>query len=112
MFPIFKASRNKEAAWAFAKFMTTKNVSYYISSHGNTLPLRRSVARMHGILDAGPKGSHYVYDILPRATVTPSPSKGSIIQTDLENTFAQILAGNVDIAKALRQLNQRMQSNL
>lgn len=112
MFPIFKASHNKEAAWAFAKFMTSKQASQYVSSRGLTLPFRKSVAESHGILDTGPKGGNYLYKALSYSTPIPSPDKNAVIQQDIEDTFGQILAGNIDSAKALSALNTRIQSNL
>jgi multiple sugar transport system substrate-binding protein len=111
MYPIFKASKNKEAAWTFIKFMTSKSTNKYISERGVTLPLAKSSA-FSGPIDQGPAGAHYVYDALDYATPVPSPDKNAVIQQQIENTFSDILAGNADPASALRQLNSKIQSNL
>jgi multiple sugar transport system substrate-binding protein len=109
-FPIFKASKNREAAWAFAKFMTNKAVLHGISSEGITLPFRNSVAASS--LKAGPSGGHYLVAATHYSTVTPAPAKYAVIEPDVQDTFLQIALGNVGASSALKALNKRIQSNL
>jgi multiple sugar transport system substrate-binding protein len=110
MYPIFKASHNKEAAWTLAKYMTSVEAMTYIGTRGITLPLRRSI--VGHALKQGPKGGINLYRVLEHATPTPSPNKAAVIQTDIEDTFGQILTGNVKAADALPALNKRIQANV
>jgi len=42
----------------------------------------------------------------------PSPDKGNIIQKDIEDAWAQMLAGNVSAEQGLAQLDQKIKANL
>jgi multiple sugar transport system substrate-binding protein len=112
-YPIMASSQNKEAAWAFVKFITTKKASEYFAQQGGTIvPPRRSVALSQAFLANAPQGSEKLYEALSYATPIPSPNKNDIIQKNIEDTYAQILAGNVTVQQGLAQLNQQIQSNL
>jgi multiple sugar transport system substrate-binding protein len=110
MYPIFKASKNKPAAWEFVKYMTDPKVSDFISARGVTLPLSKEVAAK--ALKQGPPGAHHLYDALDYATPVPSPDNNAIIQKSIEDAFGQILAGNVSPADGLGKLNGEIQANL
>ncbi|WP_165423692.1 ABC transporter substrate-binding protein [Ktedonosporobacter rubrisoli] len=112
-YPIMKASQNKEAAWAFVKFITTKKASEYFAQQGGTIvPPRKSVATSDAFLANAPKGSEKLYEALDYATPIPSPDKGSVIQKAIEDTWKQILAGNTPAEQALAQLDQTIKANL
>ncbi len=53
-----------------------------------------------------------LYEALDYATPVPGPDQGSIIQQDVEDTFAQILVGNLEAEAGLNDLNSKIQSNL
>jgi multiple sugar transport system substrate-binding protein len=110
MYPIFKASKNKPAAWEFVKYMTRPEVSAFISARGVTLPLTKDVAAK--AIKNGPPGAQYLYDALDYAKPVPSPSNNAVIQKSIEDTFSQILAGNVTPADGLNKLNQDIQAKL
>ena len=113
-FPIMKASQNKEAAWAFVKFMTSKEAdTFFINQGGGTgVPPRSSLATGDIFLTDAPKGMDTLYNALAYATPIPSPDKGNIVQTAIEDSFKQILTGNVSPEQGLADLNQKIQSNL
>jgi multiple sugar transport system substrate-binding protein len=110
MYPIFKASKNKPAAWEFVKYMTEPSVSEYISSRGVTLPLSAEAAKP--AIKKGPPGAQHLYDALDYATPVPSPDNNAVIQKSIEDTFGQILAGNVSPADGLNKLNDDIQAQL
>ncbi len=112
-YAIMKESENKEAAWAFAKFMTTRKANERFAQLGGTeVPPRRSVAMSDAFLSNSPEGSKKLYEALDYATAIPSPNKGSVIEQDIIDTLTQILAGNAEPEEGLQQLDQKIQSNL
>jgi hypothetical protein len=66
----------------------------------------------YSVTSNAPQGSEKLYEALSYATPIPSPNKNDIIQKNIEDTYAQILAGNVSVQQGLAQLNQQIQSNL
>jgi multiple sugar transport system substrate-binding protein len=112
-YPIMKASQNKEAAWAFVKFITSKEASTFFSQQGGTIvPPRKSVATSDAFLSNAPAGTENLYAALDYATPIPSPDKGNIIQKDIEDTWGQMLAGNTPVEQGLAQLDQKIKANL
>lgn len=110
---ISRQSQNKEAAWAFVKYTTTKEASaYFVREGGTIVPLRKSVAESDDYLSNAPAGIEKLYAALDYATPIPSPDKGNVIQKDIEDTWSQILAGNVPAAQALQELDQKIKGNL
>ena len=59
-----------------------------------------------------PEGSENLYEALEYATAIPSPSEGSVIEQDIIDTYTQILAGNAEPEAALKELDQKIESNL
>ncbi len=108
-YPILKSTENLEAAWALSKFYASaeaaKNLQFQTAA-------QRSIAKSDEYLNAGPEGIGFLYDALDFATPVPGPDQGSIIQQDIEDTFAQILVGNLEPEAALNDLNLKIQSNL
>jgi multiple sugar transport system substrate-binding protein len=112
-YPIMKGTKNKEAAWAFVKFITSKEASEYFATQGGTIvPPRKSVAESDAFLSNAPAGSEKLYAALEYSIPIPSPDKGNLVQTDIEATYTEIMAGNSDPTEALNDLNEKVQSNL
>lgn len=104
-YPILRDSENKEAAWEFAKFLISKpGVEFFAKLGGTIVPARRSVATGPAFLDGAPEGSELLYDALSYATPIPSPDRGAEVQKAIEDTWEQILAGNVDARSGLTAL--------
>ena len=112
-YAMMKGTENREAAWAFVKFCGSVEASTYFAVEGGTIvPGRRSVAESDAFLDNAPAGMEKLYAALDYATPIPSPDKGSIVQREIEDTFGQILIGNVDPTEALNDLNETITENL
>ncbi len=112
-YPIMKGTKNREAAWAFVKFIASKQASEYFATQGGTIvPPRRSVANSDAFLTNAPAGSAKLYEALEYATPIPSPDKGNVVQKDIEDAWEQILVGNVEPEEALNTLNEKIQANL
>lgn len=108
-YPILKSTENLEAAWALSKFYASAKAAENLQFQ---TAAQRSIAKGDAYLNAGPEGIGYLYDALDFATPVPGPDQGSIIQQDIEDTFAQILVGNLEPEAALNDLNLKIQSNL
>ena len=112
-YPIMKGTKNKEAAWTFLKFLASKEASVYFAEQGGTIvPARKSIANSDSFLANAPEGSIKLYEALDYATPIPSPDKGNVIQTAIEDAFTQILTGAVGVEEGLNTLNDDIQSNL
>lgn len=113
-YPIMKESKNVEAAWAFVKFMTSAAASQFAirEGGGTVVPGRKSVATSQDFLDNAPEGMDKLYTALDYATPIPSPDKGNVIQSDIEDAFTQILTGAVSPEDGLNALNDSIQGNL
>lgn len=108
-YPIMKSTQNREAAWALSKFYASPKSAEFIQYQ---VPAQRSVAESEAYLSAAPEGIEVLYAALDYATPVPGPDQGSIIQQDIEDTFAQILVGNLEPEAGLNDLNNKIQSNL
>lgn len=112
-YPIMKGTKNKEAAWAFVKFITSKQASEYFATQGGTIvPPRKSVAESDAFLSNAPAGSEKLYAALEYSKPIPSPDKGNLVQTDIEEIFTEIMSGDTDPAEGLNDLNEKIQGNL
>jgi multiple sugar transport system substrate-binding protein len=112
-YPIMKASQNKEAAWAFVKFMASKEAStFFVQNGGTTVPLRRSVAQSQDFLGNTPQGMDKMYPALAYGTLLPAPNKENVIELSIDSVSAQVLTGNVSPAQGMSQLDQQITAAL
>ncbi|MER7251014.1 sugar ABC transporter substrate-binding protein [Kribbella sp. NPDC000426] len=101
-YPILKASKKKDDAWTFIKFLISKEGSSFFAQLGGTIvPARKSVANSQSFLEDAPKGTEYLYQALSYATPIPSPDKGAAVQKAIEDGWKQVLTGNAAPADAL-----------
>jgi multiple sugar transport system substrate-binding protein len=108
-----KASQNKEAAWAFAKFMTSQEANTYLVKSGGTgVPLSRTVVTSNAFLDNTPQGMDKLYTALQYGTLLPAPNKENVIELAIDNVSAQVLTGNVSPAQGMSQLDQQIAAAL
>jgi multiple sugar transport system substrate-binding protein len=99
-YPILKASKNKDAAWTFTKFLISKKGSSFFAELGGTIvPARRSVAQGDAFLKNSPVGTDLLYDALKYATPIPSPDRGAEVQAAIEDSWQQMLVGNATPAQ-------------
>ncbi len=108
-YPILKSTQNREAAWALSKFYASPAAAEFLQFQ---TAAQRSIAKSEAYLAAGPEGIEVLYDALDYATPVPGPDQGSIIQQDIEDSFAQILVGNLEPEAGLNDLQAKIQSNL
>jgi multiple sugar transport system substrate-binding protein len=108
-YPILKASKNKDAAWTFIKFLISKEGSSFFAQLGGTItPARKSVASSQAYLANSPKGTELLYKNLSYATPVPAPDQGAVIQKTIEDTWKQVLTGNSPTTQALAAAQKKL----
>lgn len=109
-YPIMKASKKKDDAWTFIKFLISKEGSSFFAQLGGTIvPARKSIANSESFLKDAPKGTESLYQALSYATPIPSPDKGAAIQKAIEDGWRQVLTGNAQPADALGKAQQALE---
>ena len=112
-YPIMQASQNKEAAWAFAKFMVSKEANTLLVENGGTgVPLSQSIVNSNAFLDNTPVGMDKLYPALAYGTLLPAPNKENVVELAIDNVSSQVLTGNVTPAQGMSQLDQQITAAL
>jgi multiple sugar transport system substrate-binding protein len=112
--PILRKSKNKEAAWAFVKFLLTRPIQELIAREAvaGILPARRSTAKGPATSRNSPIGTSKMYDALAYATPVASPDRQNLVQQGVEEAYTQILTGAVSPAQKLAELNDTIKDAL
>lgn len=108
-YPIMSSTENREAAWALSKYFTSKDAAEFLVYE---VSARKSVALDPAFLETMPSGFGLFYSALDYATPVPGTDNGALIQHDIEDTFDQILIGNLEPEAALADLNDKITENL
>ncbi|MGN6326803.1 ABC transporter substrate-binding protein [Pseudolysinimonas sp.] len=108
-YPILTSSDNKDDAWTFIQYMTTKDAGETFAKAGGTnIPARRSVALSDVFLNGAPKGSELLYKAASYATTVPGPNRGAETQQAIEQAWLRILTGSVTAEAGLKALNTQL----
>lgn len=108
-YPIMASTQNREAAWALSKYFASKDAAKFLKYE---VSARKSVAKDPELIASMPPGIATFYDALDYATPVPGTDNGAVIQHDIEDTFEQILLGNLDAEAALADLDSKITDNL
>ncbi|PSL05148.1 carbohydrate ABC transporter substrate-binding protein (CUT1 family) [Haloactinopolyspora alba] len=107
--PIMKASKNKEDAWTFLKFLISKEAASFFATLGGTIvPARRSVAASPDFLDNAPAHSERLSEAVSYATPIPSPDRGAECQQVIEEAWLKVLSGNGAADETLAAANEKL----
>lgn len=111
--PILRSSENKEDAWTFIKFLSSRQGATFFAGLGGTIvPGRRSVASSEAFLANSPRGTEFLYRALDYATPIPSPARNDRVQRSVEDTWGQIAAGVASPAEGMRSMQRRVSADL
>lgn len=109
-YPIMKSSKHKDDAWTFIKFLVSEEgVRYFANIGGTIVPARKSVAESDAYLENSPPGTEFLYEALSYGTPIPAPDKGAQIQQVIEDTWKQILVGNITAEKGLGKAQRKLE---
>ena len=100
--PIFTASQNKDAAWEFAKFLTSKDFQEtFIAADGWSIPATRGAfAKIQERPDFPANGSIF-YDSARDGVLVPAPKQYGAIEAALMREFGAAMANAKTVEEAL-----------
>ena len=101
---IMASSQNKEAAWQFVKFASTKESSEYfnVRQPSSGVPAHSSLFTQFAA--SGPPGTNHLYEALDYAKVNPSPRQANEMERLIADGLIQILLGNTPVESGLTAL--------
>lgn len=103
---VTKASRNKAAAQAFARFAVGPEGGAVLASTGRTVPSLRSLAESPAFLDPAkpPKSSRVFLDAIPTLRRMPSVGPWHEAEEKATDILDQLFAGRMSLDQALRRI--------
>lgn len=100
--PIFTASENKDAAWEFAKFLSSVEFQEtFIVEDGWSIPSVRSAAELMLGKDFFPSNGNLFYNSADNGILVPAPEAYGLIETTLLREFGAAMANEKTVAEAL-----------
>jgi multiple sugar transport system substrate-binding protein len=107
--PIMKASQNKEAAWAFLKWIMSPDASkFYAQVGGTNVPARNSVASSSVFTDDAPKGTENLMKAITYATPIPSPARGTEVQNVITKAWQAAILGTSSVQQAFDNADSQL----
>lgn len=107
--PIMKASKNKDAAWTFLKWLMSKEAGvFYAKIGGTNIPARNSVAESEPFLTNAPKGTEHLAEAIAHGTPIPSPSRGAEMQVAITQAWQAAITGTKPVREALEAANKKL----
>jgi multiple sugar transport system substrate-binding protein len=107
-YPITKSSKNKEAAWAFVKYVSSERASVNLTATGQATPGLKSVFYSDLHKAAPEKGINEFWTELEYATPLPCPAAADAIDTAFANTLTQLYSSNADAATLMKALDKEV----
>ena len=104
-YPITKASKNKEAAWAFLKYVASKRAVINLTLTGQATPGRKSVFVEYLPKAAPEKGINDMWTSINYATPVPSPNASDAVDAAIIKSLTQLYSSNIDAATLMKQLD-------
>ncbi|RII14748.1 putative ABC transporter substrate-binding protein YesO [Streptomyces sp. YIM 130001] len=107
--PILKASKKKQAAWTFLKWLMTKDASqFYASIGGTNVPARNSVAESASFTDEAPEGTGELPKAIGYGAPIPSPIQGAQMQAAVTQGWQAAITGTKPVREALEAANSKL----
>jgi multiple sugar transport system substrate-binding protein len=104
-YPIFKSSKNPEAAWQLAKFMSSKEAMYAWTVQGTNIPTRKSLA--YATWMSPPAHYRDFYDTMLAATApVTAPPQYNEVDTAVTKWYSKMMANQVSPKSALAGLDR------
>ena len=111
-YPVVRTSKNKEAAWAFVKYLASQKAVTNIAKAGQSTPGRKSLFKKYVPTAAPEKGIDELWNSIRYATPTPSPDASDAINEAVIKTMTQIYSSSSDPAPLMQALDKQVSSLL
>jgi ABC-type glycerol-3-phosphate transport system substrate-binding protein len=111
--PIFTASRHKDAAWEFAKFLSSPGFQdTFIVNDGWSIPATRSGFNKMMQRPDFPKNGKIFYDSLNNSVLVPSPKQYGAIEASLLREFGAAMANSKSVSSAMASADKDVSAAL
>jgi multiple sugar transport system substrate-binding protein len=107
-YPIMKKSKNQEAAWAFVKYIASKQAVVNLAKTGQSTPGRKSVFFADLPAAAPEQGIDELWNSVDYATPVPSPEASDAINQAVIKTLTQLYSSSADPAKLMKDLDKQV----
>ncbi|HEX3615409.1 MAG TPA: sugar ABC transporter substrate-binding protein [Solirubrobacteraceae bacterium] len=107
-YSVVKSSKNKEAAWAFLKYLNSAGVTTTLTKSGQANPGRKSIWFKYVPTAAPEQNVKELWTSLSYATPTPSPNASDAITLAAGKTLTQIYNSSSDPTPLLKALDQQI----
>jgi multiple sugar transport system substrate-binding protein len=112
-YPIIKNSQNKEAAWAFLKYLASKQAVTNLAATGQSCPGRKSVFFSDTLKQACPEpGIEELWNAVDYATPVPSPDQSDAINAAIIKTLTQLYSSDADATQLMTALDTEVKGYL
>jgi len=113
-FPILKATKKADAAYAWAKYLTTAEPSVYQFGLGSSIPSRRSVGYDQKVMEKGPKNWKLYYDSIeaPNARPVPAPPEYNVVESIFRRYLSVTLANEQAPDAAMQAAHKEISDTL
>ena len=111
--PIFSASENKDAAWEFAKFLSSKDFQdTFIANDGWSIPSVKSAADILASKDFAPEHSQLFYDSAQKGVLVPAPQEYGTIESVLLREFGAAMANMKSMEEAMAAAEEEINAEI
>jgi multiple sugar transport system substrate-binding protein len=105
--PIYKHTPHVEEAWTFLKYLTTKELQYFITSLGSSIPSRRSIAYDAKAMTP-PHNYRIYYDSLNSTRPIPAPPQFNEMENALDTVYTKMMANEMTPTDMLKTLDTQL----
>ncbi len=100
--PIFAAGAHQEAAWEFAKFLSSKEFQEtFVVQDGWSIPATRGAFELMLEQDFFPDNGAIFYDLLDEAVLVPAPAQYGDIESALVREFTAAMSDGKTVEQAM-----------
>jgi multiple sugar transport system substrate-binding protein len=107
-YPIMEKSKNKEAAWAFVKYLASKRAVQNLASTGQATPGRKSIFFNNLPAAAPEQGLDELWNSVDYATPVPSPDASDAVNGAIIKALTQLYSSNVDPTQLFTSLDKEV----